>query len=211
MEKPRTDKLLDLLKKSPDGLNMDQLIKLLKVKTKKDVGNTIQLLKHNGYNIVNKDGNYILDSENKLPKKKTALDKITDLFLKYPDGITPIELAKISGINKNALSNRIYYIRKRGHNVVFKDDKYYLLPSTTKKESPATRETSTTKETPATRETKALIPNQFRDTFKSLSDSDKSDCIDMLRKSLYYYKSALSLLESNKEVLAYVLSIEGRS
>ncbi len=210
MEKPRTDKLLDLLKKSPDGLNMDQLIKLLKVKTKKDVGNTIQLLKHNGYNIVNKDGNYILDSENKLPKKKTALDKITDLFLKYPDGITPIELAKISGINKNALSNRIYYIRKRGHNVVFKDDKYYLLPSTTK-ENPVIRETITTKETPATRETKALIPNQFRDTFKSLSDNDKADCIDMLRKSLYYYKSALSLLESNKEVLAYVSLIEGRS
>lgn len=211
MEKPRTDKLLDLLKKNPDGLNMDQLVKLLKVKASKDVGNTIQLLKHNDYNIVNKDGNYILDSENKLPKKKTALDKITDLFLKYPDGITPIELAKISGINKNALSNRIYYIKKRGHNVVFKDGKYYLLSSTTKKESPVIRETSTTKEPPATRETKALIPEQFRNSFKTLSDTDKSDCIDMLRKSLYYYKSALSLLESNKEVLAYVLSIEGRS
>lgn len=198
MEKPRTEKLLDLFKKNPDGLNMDQLVKLLKVKTKKDVGNTIQLLKHNGYNIVNKDGNYILDSKNKLPKKRTALDKIIDLFLKYPDGITPIELAKVSDINKNALSNRIYYIKKRGHNVVYKNGKYYLLPSTTK-------------ETPATSETKALIPNQFRDSFKSLSDNDKADCIDMLRKSLYYYKSALSLLESNKEVFEYVSLIEGRS
>lgn len=209
MEKPRTEKLLDLLKKSPDGLNMDQLVKLLKVKAKRDVGNTIQLLKHNGYNIVSKDGIYILDSENKLPKNNTALDKLIDLLLKYPDGITPIELAKICNIKKNALSNRIFYIRKRGHNVVFKNDRYCLLPSTIK--SPVIRETTTTKETPATRETKALIPNQFRDTFKSLSDNDKADCIDMLRKSLYYYKSALSLLESNKEVFAYVSLIEGRS
>ena len=90
-------------------------------------------------------------------------------------------------------------LRKRGHNVTNKDDRYYLLSDKPTEDQKPTNKTNN----------KALIPKGFRSTFKALSESDKADCIDMLRKSLYYYKSALSLLESNKEVLAYVSSIEG--
>lgn len=206
MHKHRTDILLELFKINPNGLNMDQLIEMLKVKNKKDVGNTIQLLKRNGKNICREGDIYkLIDNA---PVQKNSLSPIYNAIIKAlsenPNGLTNLELTKICGTDKKTIINRIWYLRNKfKYNIPIKDGKYYYQKgSLNSPQNPVNN-------TKDTNHSNSLIPKQYHDIFIKLSDNDKRDCIDMLRKSLYYQKSALSLLESNKEVLSFVTSIEG--
>lgn len=213
MEKPRTERLLDLLKKYPDGLSQGQLIKMLKVKKGcRDIGNTLQLLKKNGHKIVNHNGNYTLYEGKALPPKEAAAtDKLTDVLSKYPEGITLNELSKKLNRTKNAICNQVFFARKKGHNIVFRNNKYLLLSdnilNTVNRQSQPTniQERSSIKNINA----KNIIPKQYHDAFLNLSDANKRDCVDMLFKSSYYYKSAIGLLETNKELHEYITSLEG--
>jgi len=213
MKKPRTERLLDLLKENPDGLSLDQLIKMLKTKNGyRDIGNTLQLLKRGGHKIVNHNGNYMLYSEKVPPPKRiSAKDNLIDVLSKHHDGISTNELIKSTKTNESALHNRIYWARKNGHNIEFREGKYFLSPGNLlrtvnrRKQLTNTQEQSSIKNIDA----KNFIPKQYHDALLNLSDANKADCIDMLFKSIYYYKSALSLLETNKELHEYISSLEG--
>lgn len=205
MEKPRTEKLIELLKQYPDGLTMEQLVEMLKVKTPKDIGNTVQLLKQRQMQIKKINNKYMLiDNPVKKALCSTSYDVIASALSKNPDGLTCIEIAKVLKVSKEAATNRIYHARQKGYLIEFKNGRYYYqgMKSLVKiVEQPMSSENNRAID---------LIPKEFHEPFINLSEADRIDFIDMLRKSIYYRKSALSILESNAEVKKIVSSIEKR-
>ena len=209
MEKPRTERLIELLKEHPDGLTIPEMREMLSCKNNKDVGNTIQVLKQRGVNLKsNGRGFYKLLGEGNIVKP-FAYDTILKALSKNKNGLTRGELAIQCDCNEKRIAYLIFVLRKKGHDIKFYDSKYFLLENTDTKSLP--KETVQPDNIPVNNpaSTINLIPKRYLKIFKTLSESDKIDCLDMLRKSLYYRKSALSLLESNEEVLSFVTSMRG--
>lgn len=207
MRETHTEKMLKVFEEHPEGLTVDELRIKLSRKHNKDVQNTIQLLKQGG-NKFDKDGNkYVLTkNSNKIRRNPTNKTQGTfDLIKASPDGITPEELAEKFDCDASIISSRIYRIRESGENIKFKFGKYHYVdgsknaPDKTIESAPNTNETMANK----------LLPKKYQPAFINLSDNDKVDCIDMLRKSLYYHKSAISLLESSMEIESFFSSIGG--
>jgi biotin operon repressor len=194
MQLPKYERMNILLKENPEGLTMQELVKQLNVKKNKDILNTINQLKHKGVSIEKDNGLYKLKG-----KEAPYKNELFNLLAANPDGLTIQEIVDKLNTTKNALSNRLWYLRRKGIEIVFENFKYKL----TNKHSSDIKQNET-----KIIQNNSLIPKQYREVFLSLSDNDKTDCLDMLRKSLYYHKSALSLLESNKEVLSFISSIE---
>lgn len=210
MDIPRTEKVLKLLREHPDGLTLKELVIQTKCKSNKDAGNSIQLLKQRkDVNIIRKaPGHYKLDvvpdkrkAENQ-KKYKSVIDALTD----FPDGITKKELSDSFNISPNALGNRIFSLRKKGHDIQFINGKYFLKATGSISPALVAKSVSLPKENPI--EKKLKIPAEYQDAYIKLSDSDKIDFADMLRKSIYYRKSAIALLESNIEVESLLSSME---
>ena len=204
-----TDRLIDLLSNSPDGLPIEEIREKLNRKTNKDVQNTIQILKKKGYAVVNNNGIYRIKSINqKTYPIKSAAEKTLDLLINNPDGLTSYEIAKLTETKQNNISGRIFFLRSKGYKIRMLNDKYIYhgkLTPPIKKSVPA----STGIKPDKIHVNTDLIPKHLHNSFLKLSDSDKIDCIDMLRKSLYYKQSAISLLESNERVESFVSSIGG--
>jgi biotin operon repressor len=193
---PRTERMIIILKKNPKGLTIKELIEQLNVKKQKDILNTISQLRRRGVNVDKNNGLY------KLTDKKTPVNSLFNMLAANPDGILVEEIIDKLNITRNALSNRLWYLRKKGFQTVYENNKYRLSNTP----SPSINKPRRIKKN-FIKNDNSLIPKQYREVFLSLSDSDKTDCLDMLRKSLYYHKSAISLLESNQEVVSFIKEI----
>ena len=52
-----------------------------------------------------------------------------------------------------------------------------------------------------------LIPVEYQNSFQNLPDNDKIECVNFLKKSTYYKKCALALLESNEIAFEFCRSL----
>lgn len=213
MDIPNTLQMVELFEQHPAGLLLDEMRVKLNRKDNKAVQNTIQLLKKQGYEIHNNGGIYSLGNKPILNELKDGPTRITlELLRKNPDGMAPEKIAKECRCKKENISSRIFYLKQKGFNIINKNGKYFYVGEsepTVSKVVPTSAGVIPTNKSTNKSSITTLIPKHLHSTFLKLSDSDKIDCIDMLRKSLYYHKSALSLLESNECIESFVSSIEG--
>lgn len=223
MEIPRTQRVLELLKANPKGISVDELCKRFN-KEPKDILNSYQLLKKYN-NIINDDGTIkLIEAGKGKPKNRYIryLDielykQIIDLIKTSPNGISCSELATACNTNKKTISNKIFLLKQKGYKIEARNRKYWYISGP---DNDGEQETKPVKIVPQSAGVKVrkenfdspkftnLIPKNLHPTFLNLSESDKIDCMDMLRKCLYYHKSALALLESSECVKSFVSSIE---
>lgn len=199
MQKPHTEQTLEVFAKHPEGITMDQLRTKLKRKSNKDVQNTLQLLKKKGCPITKAGKVYTIS--NKSTSVSSGTDGLIELLRNNPNGISRNDLANFYKISLTAASNKIFFARQKGVDIQNIGGKYHYkgesIPATPKVVNQSAPIVS------------KLMSAKHREAFTHLSDIDKADCVDMLKKSLYYYKSATALIESNSEVLSFLSSIGG--
>lgn len=212
---PRTKQLLKLLEENPEGLNIYDLEERLGCK-RRSVFDALKVLKKTSKIDKDRRMRYILKAPDEIdtptptpeppkPSSKwgmTKLDKIAEAIYNSPNGLTKVELSKMFNIKSGNISNRIFNLRRKGHNIQCIMGRYQMLSA------PAlvAKSASLPKEKPA--EKNPAIPAEYQEAYRMLSDSDKVDFADMLRKSIYYRKSAIALLESNIEIESLLSSIE---
>lgn len=199
MQKPHTEQMLEVFAKHPEGITMDQLRTELKRKNNKDVQNTLQLLKKKGHQITRVGKVYTIN--NKSTSVSSGTDDLIELLRNNPNGISRNELANFYKISLIAASSKIFFARRKGVDIQTIGGKYHY-----KGEPITTTPKVVNQSAPMVSK---LMSAKHREAFTHLSDIDKADCIDMLKKSLYYYKSAVALIESNSEVLSFLSSLEG--
>ena len=131
--------------------------------------------------------------------------RLANLLSVHPQGISINEICEKFECEKQYVYNVSYSMRKKGINIISNNGIYRLIHGTPK-ETPKSNSTiyEPQSQPPALIQTKSqIIPPEYSDMFNRLPDSDKIDCIDMLKKSLYYKKSALALIESNQIALNF--------
>lgn len=208
---PRTKQTLKLLEENPDGLSIEDLEEMLGCK-RRSVFDVLKILKKTNPIEKNDRGRYILKPmsnkiDSPIPKDSskwitTKLDKIVEAIHNSPNGLTRDELSKMFDITVSAVANRIFNLRKKGYDIKNVMGRYEVPPASVM----VTKSASLPKDIPAEKNLK--IPTGYQKAYKNLSDSDKIDFTDMLRKSIYYQKSAMALLESNIEVESLLSSME---
>lgn len=214
MEETKQDRALKLLQENPDGVSVTEVKKYFGYTATKGATNLMYLLKKKGYSIEKKNNIYKLLSKKKGStslsiKSPSQLDIILKALMENPTGVSGEGLASTSGSARSRIPNRVWHLRQRGYNIWFSNGIYRLEGE--QHVAPVKKEPvqKFVQHVPAPKNTTyKLIPAEYRKAFLSLSDSDKSDCIDMIRKSVYYNKSAIALLESNKITLEFIEAIE---
>lgn len=209
---PRTRNLLALFQENPMGFTLDELAKKVKANKNKDVLNSIHRLRLHKHNIQKIEDRYVYDKTTPFHSKRRSSDDslIKELDL-HQEGLSILELEKALSLTSRQIRNKIHRLKLSGYNIENKNHVYKLLPGPNKSR-PATNKIDQPRppKKPYTKNDDSLIPSQYYDTFQNLSESDKTDFIDMIRKSLYYRKSAIALLEANEEILSFLSSMKGQ-
>jgi len=208
---PRTRNLLALFQENPEGFTVDVLVKKVKANKRKDVINSINTLRLHKHNIQKIEDRYVYDKTTPFVSNSSTSDNsLIKELEQHPEGCSTPELTKALNLKPSQVWNKVYYLKLSGYNIECVNHVYKLLPDSNEPR-PATNKIDNPRppKKSFTKNDDPLIPSQYYDTFQNLSESDKTDFIDMMRKSLYYRKSALALLESNEEVLSFLSSMKG--
>lgn len=128
--------------------------------------------------------------------------RIFELLEKNPEGIKITDLMNELNLKKQSIYGSIYLLRRKGYKIKTKFDKYKLINSEPKNKIDKTSQYNFEYKNNEVQQRKSnnngLIPTEYLKDFENLPENDKLECINLLKKSLYYKKSALSLLESNQ-------------
>lgn len=148
---------------------------------------------------LNKNSNDKMSFNEMCDRSKRTQETIINLLKMYPDGVHTNEIINKTKLENQKLYNVIYSIRKKGHNIICNKGVYKLINEPNKDISDNTEKRIIKHNNNINLQfDTSLIQNEYIDAFNNLPDTDKIDCIDMLKKSLYYKKSALALIESNQ-------------
>lgn len=134
-----------------------------------------------------------------MSKRITIKDQIVQLLTDTPDGLSTEDITKALNISKQALYGGVHDTNKKnnGHKIVNVNQKYKL---TIKKTSnlPAVSDSNNSKQhLPAG----MSITNDFVKKLKLMEEPDRTDALDMLKKSHFYKRSAEALMEANEAIL----------
>jgi biotin operon repressor len=208
----RTRNLLALFQENPEGFTLDELAKKVNANKKKDVLNSIHRLRLHKHNIQKIEDRYVYEKTAPYVSKSNPSDNpLIKELEQHPKGLSTPELAKALELAPNQIWNKVYYLKLSGYNIECTNHVYKLLPDSNKSRLATNKiDQPRPPKKPYTKNDDSLIPSQYYDTFQNLSESDKTDFIDMMRKSLYYRKSAIALLESNEEILSFLSSMKGQ-
>lgn len=213
MELPRKEKIISLLKENPDGISIEKIKEKLNCSSK-DVRNSLYLIKKS-IKVTSKNNLYSINDIDfvKTPIRSTTIRSTTilDILRKSPDGISVADLMQMTNLKKSNITGRICYLRGKGYKIITYDGAYKLIekdtpPKSNSQDFAGNQKPSSNKQNISS----DLIPKKYQEIFRSLSDNDKMDCIDMLGKSIYYHRSALSLLESRDTISSFIASMGER-
>lgn len=174
---------------------------------------------NNDTNNVGKNFHKEYKTENQIEASE-AYQQIIDILKTNPAGITTEDLTEKLQIEKQRLYNLCYALRKKGYNISFANNHYTLQSGTPKIQSQKNRHPKKGKYnykyndgeiTQVAPVKNQLIPPEYKEAFENLPDTDKVECIKLMKKSVYYYKSALSLMESNQLAYNLLSNIQGIS
>jgi biotin operon repressor len=135
---------------------------------------------------------------------------LNDMLINNPDGITADEISKTLNSSMQSIYNAIYYLRKIGNDIYRKNDKYYLNSATKNTAMKNIAMKNTAIKNNDIYKPKLLqndninfskIDNSTIDKIRKLPEQDRHDVYDMLKKSLYYQKSATALIEANETII----------
>ena len=133
-------------------------------------------------------------------------DNIIQMIIKNPDGIKTVDITKTLKISKQQLFNSCYAIRTKGINIVNKSGIYYIKPGPVKinhsknkreKNRFLYRNNEVVKAAPKTK-ISGFIPPEYQTAFENLPENDKVECINLIKKAMYYKNAAIALMEANQ-------------
>lgn len=145
----------------------------------------------------------IMTHQEMVNKASNHRDNLLRILERYPDGIKMEDLINESGFDHQQIYNITHALRKKGYRVLSTNGIYKLYENDSneviipKKPKPSPK-------SPALPFNSSLIPPEYMGMFNNLPDNDKVDCIDMLKKALYYRSSAIALIESNQLAFNFV-------
>jgi biotin operon repressor len=113
-------------------------------------------------------------------------DKLISLLESCPKGITSSEVKENLKITPSALYSLVYNLKKQGVKIKNKNRKYYLA---SQKNLPIVQQSTTHDDTFSNQKHLNLMVH--------LSESDKHDYLDMLKKSIFYKLSANAIIQAN--------------
>jgi hypothetical protein len=132
------------------------------------------------------------------PKKNeqrvTHKDRLINLLESQPQGLSIQEISTALSIKQTSLYAIICHARKSGFKIKLKDNKYIL---TSQSNLPVSH---TQQHVSQTTSSSLDIPQKLLKDMKLLSDSDKNDFLDMLKKSIFYRISAEGIIQATKVV-----------
>lgn len=129
-----------------------------------------------------------------MSKQKMLTNRLMSLFESHPNGLITSEIKENLKITSSSLYSLVCKMKKQGIKIKNKHKKYYL---TSQKNLPV----------PAAQNTPEIQQTTSYDDFSNkkdiniivhLSDSDKHDYLDMLKKSIFYKLSANAILQANQ-------------
>jgi biotin operon repressor len=137
---------------------------------------------------------------NQIVNQQTVKQKLLTLLESSHQGISSEDIIKTLKITSSSMYTSIYGLKKDGYNIKSKNGKYFykhpkttsLVVSKTQPDSPLSTLTTTTD-----------IPHVSQKLLKDmgrLTDSDRNDFLDLLKKSVFYKLSANALLQANNFV-----------
>lgn len=143
----------------------------------------------------------------KIIKGSTA-SGIINLLNKCPDGLSCIDLQNKLKKTKTSIYSAIYMLRKNGYRITQFGEMYSFQNNPNENKSEYTpqhhyqyKNDEIKQIIPLNKLNNELIPKEYYKSFENLPDNDKLECINFLKKSIYYRKSALAIIESNQLAL----------
>jgi len=137
-----------------------------------------------------------------MSKKVTTKDRIVQLLTDVPDGFPSEEIMKTLDISKQALYSGVHDVNKKnnGCKIINTNHKYKLIfKKSSNSNLPATVDQNS-------HNPKQHLPigmsvtNEFVKKLKTMDEPDRTDALDMLKKSHFYKRSAEALIEANEAV-----------
>lgn len=108
----------------------------------------------------------------------------------HPNGVLTGDMCEAFSITKSVLFSRLHLLRCKGNKILLKDGKYIL------KELAGTKEHSNAIQDDGN--LKSLLGSINMKDLNALEPTERSDCLDMLKKSLFYRKSAEAMIQTSK-------------
>lgn len=131
------------------------------------------------------------------------------LIESMPGGLSTDDIMNKFKLTKTSVYSQIHLINHHGDNSLRQIENIggtYFISEKDKKKA-ITQEQKTYLQNGSTnnsykkKKTKnQVIPEHLYDTISELSDTDKNDFKDLLKKSIFYGKSSIALLEANEQV-----------
>jgi biotin operon repressor len=163
-------------------------------------------------NVLNEIANYNRPVLNSLSDNKYNLqtesisNNIKKLLIDNPEGVSSENISSILKANMQSIYNAIYYLRSNGYKILQNNSIYYLesAPKILDNEITAIQNEDSNKPKQLQNNSKfnfSNINNSTIDKIRKLPEQDRIDVYDMLKKSLYYQKSATALMEANEVII----------
>lgn len=142
---------------------------------------------------------------------------IIDILKQHPEGISIEYLIDNLNTTKQSIYNYMNKLRSRKYNIVNMKGLYYLIDEkhttevTKKKYNYSYNKNGIVEHENPDKSIKKnnLIPIEYKTSFENLPDNDKIECINLMKKSMYYYKSALSLMDTNQMAFNLLSNMQG--
>jgi biotin operon repressor len=144
-------------------------------------------------------------NENDLQKESISYN-IRQILIDNPKGVSTESISEMLNASMQSIYNAIYYLRTNGYKILQRNGIYYLesAPNIINNEITAEKSEDSNKSKQLQNNVKfsfSNINNSTIDKIRKLPEQDRIDVYDMLKKSLYYQKSAMALMEANEVIL----------
>lgn len=134
----------------------------------------------------------------------TIKDRVVELLQNHPEGLSTEEVMAMLSISKQAVYSAIHGFNKEksGQKIENVNLKYKFSSKKQITNTPATIDENTTKHplSNITLPAGVSLPAGYAKKLKTLSPDDVNNFCDMLKKSIFYQKSAAALVEANDAV-----------
>lgn len=129
--------------------------------------------------------------------KSPNYEKLLQILKKHPDGIHVESLIKKTNLDKSTIYTSIYALKRKKYNIIMTEHGYKIIKQN-KSNNEIIIPPINNKTLPQLDFKNSLIPPEYKELFNNLPDNDKIDCINMLKKSMYHFKTAIALIEANQ-------------
>ena len=131
-------------------------------------------------------------------------EKLISILKNNPNGISTKTIMKNLGLKKNSLYSMIYALREKGFKITTKDGNYIIRHISdldrVSENKPATIIPNSNNSL-LNKNTNNPSLKKYIERIANLPNHDRIDVYDMIKKSIYYQKSAIALIEANEEIV----------